>query len=186
MDTNWPEISGSHSALEDLAETNPRYEEGLEYQKNCQRCVPAFEMRRRGFDVTATSAVLTEYGKHSENDVLVINYNWRNVFNGVKWERTRGSGKDDIIAMMETWGEGARAEIYVEILPIDVDETDNRHAFAAIHENGVTKFVDPQTGDYEAGWMFDCVKMGKTEVARIDNLAPTNFIIYCCEGRKKK
>ena len=180
MDTNWPEISGSHSALEDLAETNPNYDEGPEYRENCQRCVPAFEMRRRGFDVTATPVVLSEDGAISKNDVLVINDNWRHVFDGAKWERTRGSGKDDIIAMMDTWGEGARAEIYIKF----AFNENLAHAFAAIRENGVTMFLDPQTGE-EIGWIFDCVKTGKTEVARIDNLAPTNFIIYCCEGRKE-
>jgi hypothetical protein len=43
---------------------------------------------------------------------------------------------------VEMWGDGARAEIYVET--------------------------------------------GKTEVARIDNLLPTNLITHCCEERKKK
>jgi hypothetical protein len=185
MDTNWPEISGFHSALEDLVETNPRYEEGPGYQENCQRCVPAFEMRRRGFDVTAMPRVLSKDGRISKNDILTINDNWRRVFDGVKWERTRGSGKDDIIAMMETWGEGARAEIYVVfVLNINEDE-DETHVFAAIREDGVTKFVDPQNAK-DAEFFFDYVEAGKTEVARIDNLTPTNLIEYCCEGREKK
>ena len=123
---------------------------------------------------------MSEDGRLSEIDVLAINDNWRNVFNGVKWERTRGSGKDDIIAKMETWGDGARAEIYVEFMI-----KDEPHVFAAIRENSVTKFVDPQNAK-EAEFFFDYVEAGKTEVARIDNLTPTNLIKYCCEGRKKK
>jgi hypothetical protein len=82
-------------------------------------------------------------------------------------------------------GEDARAEIYVEFLPLEDGEEDEVHVFAAIRENGVTMFVDPLYGK-EVGWFFDYVKVGKTEVARIDNLAPTNLIKYCCEGRKKK
>ena len=36
-----------------LSGTNPNYASGKEYQTNCQRCVPTYEMRRRGYDVEA-------------------------------------------------------------------------------------------------------------------------------------
>jgi SPP1 gp7 family putative phage head morphogenesis protein len=36
-----------------LKGTNPNYALGWKYQNNCQRCVPAYELRRRGYDVTA-------------------------------------------------------------------------------------------------------------------------------------
>jgi len=186
MDIDWPEITGSHSALEDLKDTNPHYKEKQAYQKNCQRCVPAYEMRRRGYDVTATPGVLAENGRISENDVLAINDNWRNVFNGAYWERVIGSGKEDIIQKMETWGDGARAEIYVELPPSGVDDDGVAHVFAAIRENGITQFVDPQDGTDGVEWIFNYVMTDKTEMARIDNLAPTNLIKYCCERRKRK
>ena len=32
---------------------NPRYNLDLSYKINCQRCVPTYEMRRRGYDVAA-------------------------------------------------------------------------------------------------------------------------------------
>lgn len=38
---------------EALAATNPNYDKGLEWQQNCQRCVFAYEMERRGYDVEA-------------------------------------------------------------------------------------------------------------------------------------
>ena len=37
----------------DIAGTNPNYKKGKEWQINCQRCVPAYEARLRGYDVTA-------------------------------------------------------------------------------------------------------------------------------------
>lgn len=40
----------------DDSNANPRYKEGKNYQINCQRCVPAYELRRRGFNVEALSA----------------------------------------------------------------------------------------------------------------------------------
>lgn len=36
-----------------LRGTNPNYNKAREYQINCQRCVPTYEMRRRGYDVEA-------------------------------------------------------------------------------------------------------------------------------------
>ena len=36
-----------------LSGTNPNYAKAREYQINCQRCVPTYEMRRRGYDVEA-------------------------------------------------------------------------------------------------------------------------------------
>lgn len=40
----------------DDSNANPHYKEGKNYQINCQRCVPAYELRRRGFNVEALSA----------------------------------------------------------------------------------------------------------------------------------
>ena len=34
-------------------DANPNYAKGEEYQTNCQRCIWAYEMRRRGYDVEA-------------------------------------------------------------------------------------------------------------------------------------
>lgn len=36
-----------------LSGTNPNYDKAREYRINCQRCVPTYEMRRRGYDVEA-------------------------------------------------------------------------------------------------------------------------------------
>jgi len=95
MDTNWPKIEGPHSALEDSENTNPNYKTGAEFQLNCQKCVPAYEMRRRGYDVEALPAIISENGTISTSDILAINDNWRNVFNGAVWEKVTGSGKAD-------------------------------------------------------------------------------------------
>ena len=50
----WPEIDDIHSQEQDLAMTNPLYNTGDAcYRNNCQRCVVAYEARRRGYDVHA-------------------------------------------------------------------------------------------------------------------------------------
>lgn len=35
------------------AKANPRFAEGGQYMINCQRCVPTYELRRRGYNVVA-------------------------------------------------------------------------------------------------------------------------------------
>ena len=52
-------IKNKHTYLDDLKMTNPKYNiNSPEYRQNCQRCVCAYEMRRRGFDVTAKPKIL--------------------------------------------------------------------------------------------------------------------------------
>ena len=47
-------IRGEHTYLDDLAVTNPNFATGKsEWTCNCQRCVTAYEGRRRGLDVEA-------------------------------------------------------------------------------------------------------------------------------------
>lgn len=36
-----------------LAAVNPHFSEGYKWQNNCQRCIAAWELRQRGYDVTA-------------------------------------------------------------------------------------------------------------------------------------
>ena len=43
---NWARILESHDINSDLHKSNPNYKEGFEWQINCQRCVPTYEMRK--------------------------------------------------------------------------------------------------------------------------------------------
>jgi len=89
------------SVDQNLFVTNPMYKRGgIEYKKNCQRCVAAYEMRRRGYDVIAKPAVIDEFRKLSAKDPLF--YSWRNIFKGVKFSRCLGKdgGKAYIINQM--------------------------------------------------------------------------------------
>ena len=48
-------IKGEHTREQDLKAVNPNFVPGRngEWENNCQRCVTAYEARRRGIDVTA-------------------------------------------------------------------------------------------------------------------------------------
>lgn len=56
--SNWKRIEGPHTLRDDIAAVNPDYKNGhLSTRMNCQRCVVAGEMRRRGYDVVARPAI---------------------------------------------------------------------------------------------------------------------------------
>ena len=82
---------------------------------------------------------------------------------------------------MLDWGEGARAEVYVEY----INGADRyAHVFIAENRNGIVHFLDPQTGELDVEYYFDEVENGKTKFFRIDNLEINKkYIIECCEER---
>ena len=99
-------IKGAHTQAQDLTATNPRYSEGLEWQINCQRCVGAYEMRRRGYDVTAKPRPMLN-GVPDPTDELP-NRNaqggWPKMFENAK--RQRGEHEEegrDVDAVVRGW-----------------------------------------------------------------------------------
>ena len=158
-------------ASEDLLKTNPNYE-SKEYKwiNNCQRCVPTYEMRRRGLKVTARPIPTTV-----ENDYLAKNF-------ALAWENQervwcmRGSGLEQIRAQMAAWGDGARAEVSV------VWNSEKGHVFVAEQQDGKTVFLDPQSGNTDCSHYFDIALKGRTSILRIDNNSPSDAILDCCEN----
>lgn len=56
--SSWKRIEGPHTLRDDIAAVNPDYKNGhLSTRMNCQRCVVAGELRRRGYDVVARPAI---------------------------------------------------------------------------------------------------------------------------------
>lgn len=152
----------------DAVLANINYDKGIQYQENCQRCVPAYEMRRRGYDVTAKPKV---YSKD------LINSNWENIFENAEWISCySGNGLAQIEEAMKRFGDGARAEVYIQW-----QGKNDAHVFVAEQIGGKTVFIDPQNGNVDVRWYFDYALEGKTELCRIDNLEFTELIEECCE-----
>lgn len=165
----WRTIDGEHNITTDLQNINPNWLQSEEWQINCQRCVPTYEMRRRGYDVTSLP---------KPNNVLVSDLCYRPF---AVWENptiisASGNGQNDIENQMTQWGDGARAQITVVW-----DNGENGHTFIAEQENGRTRFIDPQSGSEDASWYFSRVQDGSTRFCRIDNLNVTNRINDCCQ-----
>ena len=159
---------------ENVLATNPNYLLGKAFQQNCQKCVPTYEMRMRGYDVVARPTF------DIKTDLFATDY-WDKVFKKAVFEEGfKGSGKEDIIKRMKKMGDGARAEVYVIW-----DFGDVSHVFVAENRNGNILFLDPQTGALNVEHYFENVKHGMTKFLRIDNLEPDeNYIKWFCKENK--
>ena len=163
-------IKGPHTVQQDLAAVNPYFNNGTVWKNNCQRCCPTYEMRRRGYDVTAKP-----YG--TPKDPAYIG--WRDIFKGADWKKVGASRtiacKDNVEAMMKSWGDGARGEVYVQW------KAGSAHVFMAENHGGVISYIDPQSNSTDVVRYFDRIKPSKTEICRIDQLSPTDLIKECCK-----
>jgi len=130
-------------------------------------------MRRRGYDVTAKPIPINE-----SKDIIARN--WSKIWtNDPPLLCRTGNGKAQIEAQMKRWGDGARA-----IVCVVWKTTGSSHVFIAEQRNGVTAFLDPQTGNSDCESSFARVMEGKTQFLRVDNTSPTDLIKECCENRR--
>lgn len=163
-------IVGDHSIEDDLAKVNPNYKNDRIWQINCQRCCPTYELRRRGYDVTALPYT---------NQTDPAYTNWQNIFKDAKWEaikRSRGElVKEAIIERMKTFGNGSRGEIYVQW------QQGSAHVFMCENVNGTICFIDGQTGKSDVSNYFAYIKPTKTLFCRLDELKVTDLIKGCCK-----
>ncbi len=162
---------GAKKTAAPLAEnkTNPNFDKGPEYKINCQRCVPAWEMRKRGYDVEAKPK--------PENDDLGFKTLDKVFSDGVKLPYKK---KKDIESAMSEWGDGARAQI---ICLWKGDES--AHTFGAERVDGKTRYFDPQTGKEFSDAFKNISKSNNAknhnEFMRIDTLTPGERIKECCK-----
>ena len=124
-----------------LVGTNPNYDEGVEYQINCQRCVFAYEMRRRGYDVEAKPCL-------SHDDSLATG-GFLNVMEDTKLYQINAGNTiwdsiDSLQEAMASAGDGTRAAIIV-----GWKNRAGGHVFVAEQVGGKTRYVDPQDGAWK-------------------------------------
>ncbi len=163
---------------EDLKAVNPNYVTGApEWTRNCQRCVSAYEARRRGYDVTAKPRILD-----GTDRLPVMNdpQGWPTVYQNyelIQCSSNSGAGTGrKVEKKMQEWGDGARAIVRVRW------KHGGGHVFIAEQLDGETRFIDPQTGRTDASSYFERVKKNGTYVMRIDNLEFTDRIKECCKN----
>lgn len=176
---NWgfKTISGEHTVEQDAKATNPRYKEGKEYKQNCQRCVSAYEARRRGFDVTAKPRIF------DGSDALPFMYSpegWPAVYKDFELIDCGASRCKTALKNVETrmlgFGDGSRG-----IVRVAWKGTRSGHVFISENHGGVISFLDPQSGQMDVKWYFDEARPKSVFLVRTDDKEFTDLIGKCCE-----
>lgn len=170
-------IKGDHTREDDAKATNPKYTEYTrEWTQNCQRCVSAYEARRRGYDVTAKP----RGGKEDSLPYMNDRNGWPNVYKDPELipctSNTGENTRKKVEAQMKGFGDGARA-----IVRVTWRNQRSGHVFIAEQVNGKTRFIDPQTGDPDCSRYFRSAKKNGTYLLRVDNRDFTDLILQCCE-----
>lgn len=170
-------IKGEHTAAQDLAATNPRYKPlDPKWSVNCQRCVSAYEARRRGYDVTAKPGGIAD-------DRLLSMFDpggWPHVYRDFDLVDCAADSRNGVRArvdsLMGEWGDGSRAIVYVEW-----ENQNFGHVFIAERVNGTTRYVDPQTNSTDVSGYFDLISKDWAYCMRIDDREFTGLIGECCK-----
>ena len=178
---NLPKLDENFSIEENAIRTNPNFhseKKGAEYYRyNCQKCVPAFELRMRGYDVRAKW-----YDQENRNS----NEDWleRNPFSAfrnaeIKTVPTSTSAYDRLFTVLQEYGTGARIEIAYNRYGVDFG-----HVIVGYNNMGKIGFMDVQEGI-----PFTLEKMDgiiNVKYARIDTLDfNDSFLADICEWRPK-
>ena len=161
---------------------NPYYSRDYAaYSYNCQRCVVAYELRRRGYDVTAAP---TYEGDEMPRIAFIkgglYSGNWRQAFQhskitkvGVDRRYADAEQKviDNISSNMNNWGNGSRGVVQV------LWNGGGGHVFNVENDNGRIVYVDAQThkqvsiNDYMSRARTGTVNLIRTDNLRISNRA---------------
>lgn len=162
----------------DIKATNPGFAtKNMAYTENCQRCVSAYELRRRGYDVIAKPRLAER-----EDFLLYMEsqWGWPAVYENYKLEycgsRYGYLAKQNVINRMKGYGDGSRAIVRINWLL-----RDKGHVFMAENHESEIYFIDPQTGGIDVSWYFDYAEPFSVVLMRTDNLEFTDLIGFCCE-----
>lgn len=147
-------------------DANPYYSDNYaEFSQNCQRCVFAYEMRRRGYDVEA----LPTY----ENDTMPMGGNWTkalvNMDNVNVGKSTENGTYNAIANQMKQWGEGSRA-----IIRLKWAGGNSGHVINCEWANGKLNVYDVQSNSRATGESLlrdylQYTTLSRTELYRTDN-----------------
>ena len=182
----YPAIKGNHSMADDLKAANPNFsrtDPDSPFNINCQRCISAYEARRRGYDVEARPAPEGEdylpFMRHPDG--------WPSVYEGAELidcsANSGTAGAINVEEQLKQWGDNVRAVVRVRW---KLTCGGGGHVFIAERVNGVTHFVDPQSGSTDASGYFELAQGSGMFCMRTDNLPFTSKIEQCCTKRTEK
>lgn len=153
--------------------TNPNYQgDYKEFSENCQRCVVAYEARRRGYDVEAQPTYEgDELNRIAYQDTNrgIARGRWMGAFqnaNPTNVSATTERGvMNNIDAKMANYGDGSRGVIQIFY------KGGGGHVFNVERQNGKTVYVEAQTGRIKNfADTLTHVRTEKVALLRTDNL----------------
>lgn len=166
-----------------LTAVNPHLADGYKWQNNCQRCVVAWELRQRGYDVTAMPfAAHDGIGYDGTKCWKLDAPNW---FNDSETRLFGGSCKgieQGIKDEFEKWGDGSRAIIRVGW---DSSHGGGGHLFSARREGNRIIYEDPQSGTVRDidDTLAKCSPLyGDTWIMRVDDRELTDLVREAVEN----
>jgi hypothetical protein len=196
LDIQLPKLDNSEDLLDAYQRTNPKYDPAKrDYSSNCARVVQAYELRRRGFDVTASKASLRDgsqaaefYGnawRHPETGRTVYQEladRGTRLDNG-EWSNRSYTGRttreDYAQRLKDTYPPGSRGIIQVQWANAKVGHVFNFEVKA----NGKVIFVDAQTGKLGLDDYFERAVLYKS--ARLDDKTPMAGVLQYVKGYER-
>ena len=159
------------TSKDSLKKVNPQFnnkfwdqsKEARQYRENCANCVIAYEMRRRGYKVTA-APYKSKLKRNPENG-------WK----GAVLYSAGENPKSDIEVLLNNSGEQSR----VQIKALWNGQGNMGHTFVAEKQDGKLVFLDPQSGKEYNDNILD--SMNSIEYWRIDNLEISDLGVSACE-----
>lgn len=164
-------------------DANPYYNKNYaEFSQNCQRCVFAYEMRRRGYNVEA----LPTY----EGDQMPRGRTWTSAMSGMKsvnvGKTTERATIKAIERQMADWGEGSRG-----IVRVKWAGGSSGHVFNVEQKNGKLYVYDVQNNKRKSNSAYlketmQYTTLSHTTLFRTDDATPTDAMRFMVRPSTKK
>ena len=160
-----------------LKDLNPYYAtHALAYTENYQRCVVAYEVRRRGYFTLAKPYL---GGKADLLPYMDAQHGWPAVFQGQTAANcsalTQKQAQENVERQMHLFGNHCRAIVKVNWL-----HRIKGHLFMAENIDDAIYFVDPQTGDGNVSRYFQHIDPNRVVIMRTDCARLTRLAQQCC------
>ena len=158
---------GTLMAIQDAVKgANPNYSRGSAYGVNCQRCVQAYEFRRRGYDVVAKPKPSTNNIISWGSECFIQPGAYQYSYQAYALNQTEAAVKKALANAPD----GSRFSIYIKWKRT---YGGSAHVFIAEKTGGVVHYLDPQTGNMDASDYFTRGSKGCFGYFRLDDKALT-------------
>lgn len=156
---------GTSMAIQDAVKgANPNYSRGSAYGVNCQRCVQAYEFRRRGYDVVAKPKPSTNNIISWGSECFIQPGAYQYSYQAYALNQTEAAVKKALANAPD----GSRFSIYIKWKRT---YGGSAHVFIAEKTGGVVHYLDPQTGNMDASDYFTRGSKGCFGYFRLDDKA---------------